>query len=334
MSVSFLDAIATAYALIKKNTYMLLLWPSANGSNNKFNDVLLKYGSVVYQKDVFLTDTGKVRLVSEVYKNENWVGSKKDGFSGARNKARWCFSENGPLKVFLFESDGDLIKMKDEIRSLYNIDKHAIHINDTQEETIDLTGLLFNENSINWLNYAAIRSFSWYNRLFKHYSEWLDELASNSDYFCIDGSTVLAAYGIREARDLDYFYFGKNTISSGFKEIGCHNNEIQHHKKSIDDIIFNPENHFRINNLKFISLKLINEMKIARNESKDVKDVLLIKRLLSNEENIIPILERIKQYVNIAYLKSRIKFIFLKIRYFYTKHKFFSYGPFICKIIF
>lgn len=322
LDVVFLDVMASEYVRLKNNVYMLLLWPAANGNSAEFLNILNNYGSIVYQKDVYLTKEGRVKLVRQVYKNESWVGSNRDNFVGARNKAKWCFGNSKKaLKVFLFESTKDLIKMKEEIRGLFNIEKHAVHINDTKEETLELTGLLFNENSINWLNHSALRAFSWHDRLLSHYCNWIRDLNINNEYFCIDGSSVLAAYGIREARDLDFFYFGDNNISTGFKEIGCHNNEIEHYTISRDDIVFNPTNHFVLNNLKFVSIELIREMKLSRNESKDVKDVELIRQLLLNEKNIVPLLERIKQYTTLSYFKSRIKFILLKFRYFYTKFK-------------
>ena len=55
--------------------------------------------------------------------------------------------------------------------------------------------------------------------------------------FCIDGSATLASYGIRLSRDLDFFYSGTENVSTGFKEIDCHNIRLNNDKKSIDDQI-------------------------------------------------------------------------------------------------
>ena len=37
--------------------------------------------------------------------------------------------------------------MKEHIRNQYKLDKHALHINDTREETIDLAKVCFNKNT-------------------------------------------------------------------------------------------------------------------------------------------------------------------------------------------
>ena len=114
----------------------------------ELSEIFGRYGDIVYRKEIYLKNEGSVQLVKSAYQSEAWLGDSKDNFLGARNKARWCFSNKGPVRVVLFESNLDMIKMKDEIRSLFKIEKHAVHINDTKEEAYILAGLLFNENSI------------------------------------------------------------------------------------------------------------------------------------------------------------------------------------------
>jgi hypothetical protein len=314
----YLDSMAYEYAKLKDNTFMILLWPSSNGKEKELKNILDNYGNIIYRKDIFLTKNGSVNIVRKAYKFESWVGSNKDNFIGAQNKAEWCFNQDGPLRVVLFESTKDLIEMKEEIRELYNIKKHAVHINDTKEETLELAGLLFNENSINWLNFSNTRYFSWFDRLFNHYKKWLKSENLNKEDFCIDGSSSMSIYGLREARDLDYLNYGDNILDTGFKEIGCHNDELKYHPINKDEIIYNPNNHLFIDGYKFISLENIKLMKLKRNETKDIKDVDMIKALLSNKKIAIPFSEKVKPLLTISYWKGKIKFILLKIRYFLT----------------
>jgi len=314
----YLDAMALEYAKLKDNVYIILIWPSAEGKESELKEIFEKYGKIVYRKNVYLTENGSVNLILQTYKNEKWLGNEKNDYIGARNKARWCFQGNNPLRVFLFESAEDLIKMKEEIRRLFNIGKHSIHINDTKDETIELAGLLFNENSIHWLNNAQRRDFKWFDRLLKHYVNFLKKKKLDFDKFCIDGGAVLAMYGIRETRDLDFLYQGKN-IETGFKEISCHNEETTLHSKSKDELIFDPRNHFIVNNIKFVSLSNIKGMKRNRNEKKDLEDIKLINMLLTNGKITIPLTEKVKKLKDISYWKERIKFYLLQIRYYIRK---------------
>lgn len=317
----YLDAMASEYAKLKDDVYMVLLWPSSEGKEKELKNILDEFGEIIYRKDIYLSNEGSVHLVKQAYKSESWVGSEKNKFVGARNKAQWCFMKKGPLRVFLLESKKDLIEMKEKIRQLYNIEKHAVHINDTKEETLELVGLLFNENSIHWMNHALLRNFSWYERLFDHYKDWLKKEEFDSDNFCIDGSATLSAYGIREARDLDFLYFGNNSISTGFQEIGCHNDELKYHLISRDEMIFNPLNHFILDNMKFISIQNIKDMKMNRGEEKDKVDVKMINAILENKILLIPLKERIRTLTQVSYWKGRIKFLLLKLRYYLTKLK-------------
>lgn len=321
LSSFYLDAMASEYAKLKDNVFMILLWPSAEGKEKEFKNILHAYGDIIYQKNIYLNNEGSVHLVKQVYKTESWVGNEKNNFVGARNKAQWCFEKKGPLRAFLFESEKDLIEMKEEVRKLYKIGKHAVHINDTKEETLELVGMLFNDNSIHYINHALLRNFTWFERLFQHYKNWLSDKKYDSDKFCIDGSSTLAAYGIREVRDLDYLYFGEDSISTGYKEIGCHNDELEYHTTSRDEIIFNPINHFLLDGLKFISLDNIKKMKQVRNEEKDKNDVKMIEAIESNKKISIPLSEKLRVLTKISYWKGRVKFFLLKIRYYLTKLK-------------
>ena len=88
--------------------------------------------------------------------------------------------------------------------------------------------MLFIENSIHWLNHSLFKEFTWHRGLFHHYKHCIQKGNRNNNFFCIDGSCVLSAYGIREALDLDYLYFGKNCLETGFRKIACHNDELQY----------------------------------------------------------------------------------------------------------
>ena len=315
----YLDAMAIEYATIKNNTYAVLIWPSAEGKEKELSEILNSYGEIAYRKDVYLTSEGSVQLVKHAYKSEKWLGNEKNNFIGARNKASWCFEKSGPLRVFLFESSKDLIKMKEEIRKVFNISKHAVHINDTKEETLELCGLLFNDNSLHWLNYSIVKNFPWFNRLHTHFCNWLIKEGLNPIDFCIDGSATLGAYGIREVRDLDYLYFGDyKKISTGFKEIDCHNEELLFHSCCRDEIIFNPENYFYYFGVKYISLRNILNAKSKRKEKKDLVDIERINALLSRRTIKEPFRQKIKRYSEPSYLKGKIKFQLLKLRYFLT----------------
>ncbi len=318
----YMDSMAFEYAKLKTTTRLVILWPASEGRQSEVEDVLREYGDIVYFKEVHLNQSGAHNLVRIAYKGEPWLGTVKDGYAGVANKARWCFSKKGSLRIFLFESTKDLIEMKDKIRKIFNVDKHSIHINDTHEETIELTEYLFNENGVTLLNGMVCRDLGWFERLFSHYQNWLQINRLDKMDFCIDGSGVLAVFGIRDVRDLDFLYSGDGRApNTSFKEIDCHNDEHQHEGLVPDEIIYDPRNHFYYSGFKFVSINLIRELKVRRDEVKDRDDVRSIDGVLSGNPVQIPWKSKVKRIFTPFYIKAKIKLIALKLRYHFVRLK-------------
>lgn len=281
------DAIAYEYCMLKKNTYLALLFPSAVGHDNEVRTILRRYGSIFYEKEVHLFNNGPLLLMTQIYKNENWLGDLSNNFGGAHLKVQECFRTDRPIRVFLLETDNPqkLKDAKDEIRAIYKISNHSIHINDTHDETIRVAQLLFNENSVHFLNHATFKAFPQFQ---KHYRT-LQQFCAGKDYsekefLCLTGSAVMALYGIRDARDIDYFHFKDALPEDPSGGLGSHNKEIHHYTTTRDDIIFNPENHFYFDGFKFAGLEIIRAMKEKRGEEKDRVDVDLIQALSETKQ--------------------------------------------------
>jgi len=317
----YLDEMALEYINIKpKDLYLVFIWPTSGGKHeNDLKKIFNKYGDVVYRKNISLTKRGSVNLIRNLYENEDWLGNAKNEYIGAQNKASWCFENQGDVRVFLFESVKNMIQMKEEIRKIFKVNKHSIHITDTPEEVIKFSKLVFNDNTVHWMNFSGFNNYSWFNKLLSHFKDWLNENNYDINKFCIDGSATLASYGIRLSRDLDFFYSGTENVSTGFKEIDCHNIRLNNDKKRIDDQIYNPKNYFYFNSIKFISLNNLKTYKKERGENKDIEDVNKINNLLINKSLSVPL--NIKLLLNISYWKGKLKFILLKLRYYLVKLK-------------
>jgi len=278
LAANYLDAMALEYCRLKKNTYIVTVFPSAIGKEAQVRDILGEYGELFYFKTLTLTGQGPTMLMRQMYSDENWLGTWDNNFQGAVLKAHLCFRQPGPVRVYGFESDHlqKVNEAKRRIRDLFKIDNHSVHINDTHEETLRLAGIFFNANSIHFLNHAGPRPYARFHSLLEYYSDWLRNQDTDPENFCIDGSAVLAAYGIRDAKDLDFLFFGADDVDTGHRLVSCHNHEVHHYTTSRDDIIFNPNNHFYFDGVKFAALDVIGSMKQKRAEDKDKRDIALI----------------------------------------------------------
>lgn len=179
------------------------------------------------------------------------------------------------MRVFVLQSDqpGSLREMKGKIREIFGLGNDALHVNDTHEGTLRLARSLLNENSIQFLNSAQPKEYPVFERLFAAYKDWIARIGADPERFCVDSSGVLAAYGIRDAQDLDFLQSGYDGVAPDRPDIGSHNEQIGHHVTGLDDILFNPENHFYWDGMKFASLRIVREMKRKRAQPKDLEDV-------------------------------------------------------------
>ena len=277
----YADAMALEYTKLKKNTFIVTLFPSAFGHESSVERILKRFSTIVYDKDLNINNNGPFNYIRMLYDGEPWLSGWHDMFMGAQIKARACFKFNQRTKVYLVETDNaeGLIEAKRLIRQLYNIGKDSVHINDTHEETLRIAKSVFNDNSIHFMNKSSPRYLSNFEKYFSDYSNWLKEKDLDGDHFCIDASAVLSSYGLRDCRDLDFLYLG-DFIETGTEEFSCHNHETKFYPVDKDEVIVNPDNHFYYKGLKFASPRVIKSMKQIRCEQKDLLDIQMLNSVL------------------------------------------------------
>lgn len=308
------------FCKLEKNSRIIFLWPNIDFIKNKkfLLNQIRKYGDVIYLNKIDLTEKGKVNLITNIYKNEKWVSSDKKFNSGAKNKSFNCFKDKSFFYFCIIKKKKNIIKLKKEIRARFKSGKHTIHTNDRHNETISILQILLNKNSLHNLNYKINKEFSWHNRLHVELKKWIKRNNYSVEDFCIEGSAVLSAYGLRESRDLDYFCNSNIKKKLKFKEIGNSNNINKRYFKNIFELFNNPNNFFYFNGLKYLSLNKIKIKKQKRKEPKDIEDLIMIKNL-EKESPYKYIKYNIKDLFNLILLKNKIKFYLLKLRFFIFK---------------
>jgi hypothetical protein len=275
LSESMLDAIAAEYCRLKANTYVAVVFPSAVGNHRLVRDVLSRHGDLVYEKSLRLAGHGPTNLVRLLYSGEPWLGSNEDAFAGARAKARACFASSHPTRIFVLEAPDRraMARAKKAIRELFRVGNHSIHITDAHAETVRIAETLFNANGVRLLERRRVSSLPRLERLLDELSAWFRRHGLDPEDFCIGGSGTLAAYGLRDCRDLDLLH---KTATEGIRPptgIGSHHAYLKYYPLAKDEIIYDPGNHFRYRGVKFAALEVVSEMKKRRGEDKDIRDL-------------------------------------------------------------
>jgi len=254
------------YSPPENNIRSIILWPSiSNHPNlNKIEPILNKYGTVLYDKKTTITKKGCGNFIKEVYRGEEWIGGlfPPDGRGG---KLPVCWNDTGIIKVllFYFNDPSKDIQMKAELRSLFNLGKHSLHISDHFTDTWRIATSILNENSLYYINKGTNPSINTQKRLKLYFEQATDDYAVTS-------STILDMFGLRAAGDLDFLVLNSDVE-------GCHKGVwLSYYNKHHHEIIYNPSNYFYFNGFKFATLNVIKQMKLIRNEEKDKEDIKFI----------------------------------------------------------
>lgn len=279
---AFANAIALEYCKLKRDTYAVLVFPAATGRHREIFDILLSHGHVAYEKEFFLGKPARLNLVRTVYAGEPWLGTEATAYNGANAKASLCFNGDGPLRLFVLETydPEKAVRAKHEIREVFGIEKSSVHITDTHEETLRIAEALLNSNSLHFLENALPEPGARLLNFIERLDEWLAKYRLSREDLCIGGSAVLAAYGLRECKDLDFLHHFELPEAGLPQDLGSHNEYAGLYGISCDELIYNPANHFYFYGFKFASLPVLARMKKTRGESKDKADLSLMKRAL------------------------------------------------------
>ena len=303
ISTEILDIVATKFVEYTDNTYIAFIWPRANSTDEQIEEVI---PNIVYIKEFTLNSNGAHNLLSQIYYGEEWLGNVENNFAGAKGKLVECFTSFSPVKVVAFQAKSldEVLKIKENIRELFNVGKHSVHITDTKEEAIRTAEVIFNDNGIHFLNYAKPNRYISTHSKIDAFKSFMNKNNIRSRDILLDSSIVLSVYGLREAKDTDFLCLNNINIDTKLDEINTHDEELKYYAKSKQELILNPKNYFYFNDLKFLSFPKLYNMKENRAEIKDKNDLQLMEALVENNY-LKGIISKIRQ--NIFYGKILLK---------------------------
>lgn len=257
------DVEALQYCQLNPNTYIALLYPSVQWNFDRVKKVLSQYATVVYEKNIVLTNRGPFNILHVAYSQEPWIGRFSNAFKGLRVSRQKRFpnfssSKFYKVRVLLFESDSlkKVLTCKKEIRARFaKRVRETIHINDTHPETITMAQTVFHHKSLNFLNNSKLKDFKKFDQLLEEFKKIIVDSGATLENFCIVGSGVNAAWGLQDCNDLCFIHQqegwdARQSYAEG--AIYCVNElESYHYRKMRDEIIYNPDKHFYYRNVKF-----------------------------------------------------------------------------------
>lgn len=292
MSGRDIETAVTKFIEIADNCYVALIWPSAQGRQNELDKLI---PNVIYQSKISLNHNGAHNLLSQVYYDEAWLGSRDEKYPGVKSKLVECFKNFNDLRVIAFQAESldKVLEIKENIRQCFSIGKHSVHITDTKGEANRIARILFNENSIHFLNYGDPARYLSTHQKIERFKSFIKKNGIEVGEIVLDSSIVMSLYGIRECNDIDYLSIDI-CIKYLDELIEDHSEELKFHQEGKSTIILDPSFYFYYDDLKFISFSQLYRMKKNRSEQKDKNDLVLMKA--SIDQNIVKIcIAKIKQ---------------------------------------
>ena len=268
-----LDAAAIRMVEAMPNAAIALLWPAARGRDRETDNLI---GPLVYRRAVRLSLNAGQLLLSRVYRGEPWLGPEAENFPGIRRKLMGTFNGKDPLRVLIFDAPPgrDRMQLKEKVRALYGIGKHAIHITDTHEEAVELAHLLLSPSARHFLEYGKPTAFAETRRNLELLSKAKRENPTFGRDMAIDTGMVVGLYGLRAPSDIDVVA----AAPLPFEDIETH--DAKGHSAPLGDLLQDPALHFRYRGFRWISLAEVAALKRTRLAGQDREDLLRIAPLL------------------------------------------------------
>lgn len=287
----FSDYMALEYLKLKKrNIYSIILYPSTNSTGTKeAANIISQYADIIYYKKLTLEYLQGRNLIIQAYLEEDWIGNIHNKFAGSDIQYKKCFTNQSDTRLFLIETKdlNTALYIKKELRDFFKIGKHSIHTSDSYLETWRISTSLLNNNTLSMLKKMKYEYAYNFYKNFSQFKHWAHINNIQIDEICITGSSILSLHNIRDANDIDYIH--RDSVQyADTKIIKSHFSEKKYYSHTFDDIIFNPENHFYFEGIKFASLNVITKLKSNRREQKDLKDLNLIEQSISKDKQFQP----------------------------------------------
>lgn len=294
LPLTYQDTIALEFCRWHENLYMACLWPQSftlPKEKEQADKLIEGTVTIVYRRKVKLNSIGLRNFLMQIYGHMDWIGNVDNHFAGVNAKLKEVEHKGiDKVEFYLLEADSyeTIFNLKQEVRKIYNIGLSSIHITDNIRETRQIADLIFNPNSFHHITHSYPDKFKKSYSLLMEFKSILKDNDLDWHNYVIDSSMVMAIYGIREARDLDYMTVDQNkdevslhSIEKGSME--CHEKYAIFHGIPIPDMIYNPQNYFVFNEIKFLTLKEIRCFKNNKGEGKDRNDIRLINAYIEND---------------------------------------------------
>lgn len=280
----FVDAMAFNLIRMSKNTRSIVVFGQSREVVDAIEHEVRKTAGVVIRTHIELTEIGKRRVVQLAYGHKGWWNRAK--LLEKMTSERFDGSPASCDLIFTHESDlSSLSSRKVSLRKLLSSShfERRIHGTDDHFDTVFLAEFALNTNSILFANTAPLGSE---DRIFAILEGLVpqSDLARTESSWCIDGSSVLELFGLRQANDIDFVVCNGSRAPAILRRAGTdHAKEYAPGFVDPFEIVVDPRNHLIYKGLKFISPSALLSQQFRSSDTKSKSDVAHLTTLQNRE---------------------------------------------------
>ncbi len=269
-----LDAMTLAHVTRARDAAIVMFWPAARQNLDAALELL---GPLVCKREIKLSMQGAHNFLSEIHAGESRIGPAEEGFPGLIAKREQCFRSERPLRVMVvhLEPARDRQAILAELRSKHQLTEDAVYLTRSQEEAIRVSRLLFNRQSLHFLNHAAPCRDPELARHVDSFRAAVTHQGGDAEQTVMGRETVLGLYGLRKADAVDYLSAAKLELPSPFRR-----DVLPETAPEFGDICNDPRWHFHFRDQRFLALPLLARIMEGAGNARDTADMALIRPLL------------------------------------------------------
>lgn len=319
------DNVINYFIKSSKDISLIFVYPKSLNkpkSLKKMYEKLNKNGKIFYEKEIKLNMKSAYNLIFQLYFNEKRM---KTPFNIIYKIKRIGFDEESKkIKIIVYKHKnkdvpigGNSSPFKMELRQIfYDEDKKNInekelklydyiHVNNDDNQAYVYAGILFNKNSLrfldkqnSWKIYEMNKSIILFNK-FKNFIHKYGIIAF--EHTMLFSSSILFSYGVREMNDVDGYMiknnyiklddlntFNRNDIDLTYDGSSQTNEDwlkvlddraIGYGASNFNELIINPKYHYYFMGVKFLRLKYDVITRLSRGRPAQITDLLILRQL-------------------------------------------------------
>lgn len=258
---------------VKDDYYMACIWPAAEISKAACAVEMLKQtGRIIYAKDVWFTYNGLKNFMIEIYGHQAWIGNIWNRFSGVLKHLNGCYCAGKPVKTYVFSAPSldAVTAVKGEIRKMFGIGNSSIHISDNRKETSDMIQLLYNRNSVDFLNYGQPFRYKKVYLAIKKEVRLLQEENLDKARIILGPEVLMEVCGLGRALQVDgYTDYPEDVLNETENRLvikSC--TEIESGGLEVSELLYDPKNYFYHEGMKVMTPQCVLTGKLLHGKKK------------------------------------------------------------------